>query len=86
MNWFVCISYGSEICDDCLYLVMGWPGIVKYLDNTAYMTGFYITLVIVLFYFTALANIATLIHYTCTVAIPGLADWSAFLEPIVPTM
>ena len=23
--------------------------------------------------------IATLIHYPCTVALPGLADWSAFL-------
>ena len=24
--------------------------------------------------------IATLIHYPCTVALPDLADWSAFLE------
>ena len=24
--------------------------------------------------------IATLIHYPCVVALPGLADWSAFLE------
>ena len=24
--------------------------------------------------------IAMLIHYPCTVALPGLADWSAFLE------
>ena len=30
--------------------------------------------------------IATLIHYPCTVAIPGLAAWSAFLEQILPTM
>ena len=30
--------------------------------------------------------IATLIHYPCTVAIPGLAAWSAFLEQIFPTM
>ena len=30
--------------------------------------------------------IATLIHYPCTVAIPGLAAWSAFLEWILPTM
>ena len=30
--------------------------------------------------------IATLIHYPCTVAIPGLADWFAFLERILPTM
>ena len=27
--------------------------------------------------------IATLIHYPCTVAIPGLAVWSAFLEWIL---
>ena len=26
--------------------------------------------------------IATLIHYPCTVALPGLADWSAFLERV----
>ena len=30
--------------------------------------------------------IATLIHYPCTVAILGLADWSAFLQWILPTM
>ena len=24
--------------------------------------------------------IATLIHYPCTVVLPGLADWSVFLE------
>ena len=37
--------------------------------------------------FTFLAQlIATLIHYPCTVAIPGLAAWSAFLERIFPTM
>ena len=30
--------------------------------------------------------IATLIHYPCTVVIPGLAAWSAFLERILPTM
>ena len=30
--------------------------------------------------------IATLIHYSCTVALPGLADWSAFLERVLPTM
>ena len=28
----------------------------------------------------------TLIHYPCTVALPGLADWSAFLELVLPTM
>ena len=26
--------------------------------------------------------IATLIHYLCTIALPGLADWSALLEPV----
>ena len=30
--------------------------------------------------------IATLIHYPCTVALAGLADWSAFLGLILPTM
>ena len=28
--------------------------------------------------------IATLIHYPCTVALIGLADWSAFLELVLP--
>ena len=37
--------------------------------------------------YTFLAQlIATFIHYPCTVAIPGLAAWSAFLERIFPTM
>ena len=27
-----------------------------------------------------------LIHYLCTVALPGLADWPAFLEWVLPTM
>ena len=36
-------------------------------------------------YFILLAQlIATLIHYPCTVALPDLADWSAFLEQIFP--
>ena len=26
--------------------------------------------------------IATLIHYLCTVALPGLADWSAFADHV----
>ena len=30
--------------------------------------------------------IATLIHYPCTVALTGLADWSAFLELVLPSM
>ena len=30
--------------------------------------------------------IAMLIHYPCTFALPGLTDWSAFLEPVMPTM
>ena len=28
--------------------------------------------------------IATLIQHPCTVALPGLADWSAFLEQVLP--
>ena len=27
--------------------------------------------------------IATLIHHPCTIALPGLADWSALLEPVL---
>ena len=30
--------------------------------------------------------IATLIHYPYTVALVGLADWSAFLKLVLPTM
>ena len=31
--------------------------------------------------------IATLIiNYPCTVGLPGLADWSAFLEQVLPTI
>ena len=30
--------------------------------------------------------IATLIHYPCTVALPGLVGWSAFLELVLSTM
>ena len=26
----------------------------------------------------------TLVHYTYTVPLPGLVDWSAFLEPVLP--
>ena len=40
-------------------------------------------------YFILLAQLVdTLIHYPCTVALPGLADWSvwAFLELALPTM
>ena len=38
-------------------------------------------------YFILLAQlIATLIHYPCNVALTGLAEWSAFLELILPTM
>ena len=29
---------------------------------------------------------ATLIHYPFTVPLPGLANWSAFLEPVLPTL
>ena len=30
--------------------------------------------------------IATLLYYSCTFAIPGLADWAAFLEWVLSTM
>ena len=29
---------------------------------------------------------ATLVHYTYTVQLPGLMDWSAFLERVLPTL
>ena len=29
---------------------------------------------------------ATLIHYTFTLSLPGLVDWSAFLERLLPTL
>ena len=29
---------------------------------------------------------ATLVHYTYTVPLPGLIDWSAFLERVLPTL
>ena len=29
---------------------------------------------------------ATLVHYTYTVQLPGLVDWSAFLERVLPTL
>ena len=30
--------------------------------------------------------IATLTHYPCTVALPGLSNWCAFLEQVLATM
>ena len=37
-------------------------------------------------YFILFAQlIATLIHYPCTVALPGFADWSSFLEWVLST-
>ena len=30
--------------------------------------------------------IAPLIHYPCTTVLPALADWSAILEWVLPTM
>ena len=41
---------------------------------------------IMVFYLLLPQLIATLIHYLCTVALPGLADWSAFLEWVLLIM
>ena len=40
-----------------------------------------------IFHFISPATvISTLIHYTCTVVLPGLADWSAILVQVLLTM
>ena len=58
--------------------------LVKY----SYVTGFWKTDQIVTLGLFHLIGpvIATLIHYPFTVALPGLTDWSAFLEPVFLTM
>ena len=38
------------------------------------------------FYWPSWYSVATLIHYPCTIAFTGLADWSAFLELVLPNM
>ena len=45
------------------------------------MTGYWKTdqnVTLDLFYFTTIANIATLIYHLCKVTLPGLANWSTF--------
>ena len=58
---------------------------------TYYVTGFWKTDRIVtlgLFHFIgpAIANGYTCTLYTYTVQLPGLVDWSAFLERVLPTL
>ena len=58
--------------------------------KTLYVTGFWKTDRIVtldLAYSILLTQLmATLIHYTYTEALPGLVDWSAFPEQVLPTL
>ena len=53
------------------------------------VTGFWKTDRIVtlgLFHFIGPAIMATLIHYTYTMPLSSLIDWSAFLEPVLLTL
>ena len=53
-----------------------------------YVTGYWKTdRIVTLGLFHLLAQLmATLVHYTYTVQLPGLVDWSAFLERVLPTL
>ena len=52
------------------------------------VTGFWKTdQIVTLGLFILLAQLmATLVHYTFTVPVSGLVDWSAFLERLLPTL
>ena len=55
---------------------------------STYVTEFWKTVqvvTLVLFHFIGPVN-ATLIHYPFTVPLPGLANWSAFLEQVFSTL
>ena len=56
--------------------------------HTQYVTRFWKTNQIVTLGLLHLLTqlMATLIHYTYTVPLPGLVNWSAFLERILPTL
>ena len=59
----------------CFYMFLSNDSILEKLTKTSHLA-----------YSTLLPQlIATLIHYLCTVALPGLADWSAFLEMAIAT-
>ena len=53
-----------------------------------YVTGFWRTDQIVTLGLSILLAklMATLVHYAYTLPLPGLVDWSAFLEPVLPTL
>ena len=62
--------------------------LLSILTQNVFVTGFWKTDRIVtlgLFHFMA-QLMATLIHYTFTLPLSGLVDWSAFLEQLLPTL
>ena len=56
--------------------------------NIIYVTGFWITdRIVTLGLIHLMAQLmAMLVHYTYTVPLAGLVDWSAFLERVLPTL
>ena len=57
-------------------------------DVPVYVTGFWKTDQIVTLVLSILLAqlMATLVRYTYTVQLPGLVNWSAFLERVLPTL
>ena len=69
------------------YYALYYASLLLFVVNI-FVTGFWKTdqnVTLGLFYFIV-QLIVTLIHYPCTVALTGLADWSAFLRQVLQTM
>ena len=91
----VCGSDGQWIIEDpdCRGIFCNYNSYTMYCNccgletsSKKYVTGFWKTNQIVTVTHLLAQLMATLIHYTCTVPLPGLVNWSAFLEQVLPTL